>query len=333
MRTKLLLVSLALLAAAAVVASCSSMKKSTLEDRLLALEKNAPVRTVGLETRTADVSIEGRAVRAEYRFHHAGERGRPVLVLLHGTPSSLVTWTELVHGGPGVDGLARDFDVYALENLGHGTTRTELDHYSFQACADWVSGFLDALDLRDVTLVGQSYGGEFAWRAALDRPQRVARVVLMNSSGVPRHDDEWLPEEVKMREWSVARYGWLLNSRSRIAEAVQPHFEAPVPKDRLEEYYLVCCNASNWGAMIDLARDENGSRVEELARLDRPVLLLWGARDIAYKPERFAAEFARRLPRAELVLVAGAGHYPHEERPADVARELRAFVERTSGKE
>ncbi|MBK7878693.1 MAG: alpha/beta hydrolase [Planctomycetes bacterium] len=329
MRSKLLLLGLVLVGAFALGVGCSSMNKPTLETRLLALEKNALLRGPGLATLEADVVLAGERRRVEYRFHHAGVKEKPVLVLVHGTPSSLCTWTELIHGAPGVDGLARDFDVYALDNLGHATTRTELDAYSFQACADWVSGFLDALDLRDVTLVGQSYGGEFAWRAALDRPDRVARVVLMNSSGIARRDGEWLPEEVKMREWSIARYGWLLNSRSRIAEAVQPHFAEPVPAERLEEYYLVCCNADNWSAMIDLARDENGTRSADLARLDRPVLLLWGARDIAYRPERFAAEFARLLPRAELVLVPDAGHYPHEERPADVVRELRAFVART----
>ncbi len=87
---------------------------------------------------------------------------------------------------------------------------------------------------------------------------------------------------------------------------MQPHFRAPV----------------------DLVRDENGSRAPDLARLRQPVLLLWGERDSAYRPERFAQEFARRLPHAELVLVA-AGHSPQEEAPGDVAREIRAFVERT----
>ncbi len=306
------------------------MDKLTLERRLLDLEKNAAVRASGLETREAEVVLAGKPTRARFTWHHAGQRGRPVLVLVHGTPSSLFTWTELVHGGPGIDGLARDFEVCALDALGHATTRTELDSYSFQACADWVSAFLDMLDLNDVTLVGQSYGGEFAWRAALDRPERVTRVVLMNSSGVPRRDDEWLPEELKMRAWRLARWGWILNSRARIAAAVQPHFRAPMPEERLEEYYLACSNADNWRCMIDLVRDENGARAADLARLHQPVLLLWGERDSAYRPERFAQEFKRRLPRAELVLVA-AGHYPQEEAPGDVAREIRAFVERTSG--
>ncbi len=180
------------------------------------------------------------------------------------------------------------------------------------------------------TLVGQSYGGEFAWRAAIDRPERVARVVLMNSSGAPRRADEWLPEEVKLREWRIARFGWLVNSRSRLLSALQPHFQTPVPAERLEEYFLVCENADNWSACVDLARDENGGRVEDLRQLRAPVLLLWGARDIAYPPQRFAAEFEKRLPDVRLVLVPSAGHYPHEEAPADVVRELRAFVAETA---
>lgn len=311
--------------AALAVLGCRSMPKHELAERLLALDKNAPVRAAGLETLTAAATIAGERVPCEFTYHHAGERGRPVLVLVHGTPSSLFTWTELVHGDGSFNGLASDFDVYALDVVGHAATRTELDTYSFQACADWVSAFLDALALTDVTLAGQSYGGEFAWRAALDRPQRVARVVLMDSSGVPREDGEWLPEEVKLREWSVARYGWILNSRSRMLGALQPHFAEPVPAERLEEYYLPCCNASNWHAMVDLCRDENGARVEELAKLAQPVLLLWGARDFAYPHERFAQEFARRLPNARLELVP-AGHYPHEENPAEVARAIRAFA-------
>lgn len=316
---------LALAAVPLATWGCASMKKATIEERLLALAKNEPVRTAGLRTRRAEARIAGERVDAEFRWHQAGERG-PVVVLVHGTPSSLVTWTELVHGGPGFEGLAASCRVYALEVVGHGTTRTELGSYSFQACADWVSAFLDALDLADVTLVGQSYGGEFAWRAALDRPQRVSRLVLMSSSGFARRDDEWLPEEFQMRERSLAKIGWLLNSRDRVATAVQPHFAEPVPPDRLDEYFLVLENSDNWHAMIDLARDENGARSAELARLAQPTLLVWGERDVAYRPERFARLFADTIPGARLELVAGSGHYPHEERTARVVELIRGFA-------
>jgi pimeloyl-ACP methyl ester carboxylesterase len=261
----------------------------------------------------------------EYRWHEAGTSG-PVVVLVHGTPSSLVTWTDVVHGGPGYAGLAETCRVYALDVVGHGTTRTSVSPCSFQACADWVGGFLEMLDLRDVLLVGQSYGGEFAWRCALDNEGRVARLALMSSSGFPRRDDEWLPEEVKMREMWLARYGWLINSRERLRPAVDLHFATPSPDERIEEYFLVSENADNWKSMIDLARDENGLRSPELAQLKQPTLLLWGERDIAYRPERFGRLFADTIPDARYVPVPDAGHYPQEEQPAFVARALAEFA-------
>jgi pimeloyl-ACP methyl ester carboxylesterase len=316
----------AALALAGILAGgCSSMDKEKLEARLLALDKNAPVRAAGLRMRTAEAVIAGERRAVEFRWHQAGDTG-PVVVLVHGTPSSLFTWTDLIHGGPGFEGLAASCRVYAPDVIGHGTTRTPIDACTFQACADWVGAFLDALDLRDVTVVGQSYGGEFAWRCALDRPDRVARLVLMSSAGFPRRDDEWLPEEVKMREMSLARWGWLLNSRERVRPAVQLHFAAPIPEERLDEYFLACENRSNWSAMIDLARDENGTRAGDLARLRQPTLLLWGERDVAYRPERFGKLFADTIPGARWQPVPGAGHYPHEEQPAFVAARVRGFA-------
>lgn len=323
--TKFVLALAAVGVALFLAGGCTSMKKSEVEERLLALEKNRPVREAGLRTLATEATIGGERVAVEYRWHEAGTSG-PVVVLVHGTPSSLVTWTEVVHGGPTFEGLSRTCRVYAPDVLGHGTTRTERAPYSFQACADWVAGFLDALDLRDVTLVGQSYGGEFAWRAALDRPDRVARLALMSSSGFPRRDDEWLPEEVKMREMSLARFGWMLNSRDRLRPAVDLHFASPSPAERIEEYFLVCENSENWRAMIDLARDENGERAADLARMKQPALLLWGERDVAYRPERFGKLFADTIPGARYVSVPDSGHYPQEEQPAFVARALSEFA-------
>jgi pimeloyl-ACP methyl ester carboxylesterase len=60
--------------------------------------------------------------------------------------------------------------------------------------------------------------------------------------------------------------------------------------------------------------------------LRQPALLLWGAEDVAYRPERFGALFRDTIPDARLVLIEGAGHYPHEEKPAEVARAIAAFA-------
>lgn len=305
------------------------MKKSEIEARLLALEKNDGLRRAGLQRRRATVELDGVSRDVEYVWAHLPASSNapakaPPIVLVHGTPASLFNWSLLCFDGAQPSSLLGACDVYAFDVVGHGVADAKAPRYGFQTCADSVRGFLEMLDLRDVTLVGQSYGGEFAWRAALDAPDRVRKLVLMNSSGYERGDGEWLPEEEKLRNWPGASYGYLLSSRERIRPALQLHFGEPIRDDQLEEMFLLCENAENWKAMTQLCRDENGTREEQIASISQPTLLLWGERDIAYRIDTVAARFAKDIPNAKLVR-APAGHYPHEEAVDFVRRELLAF--------
>lgn len=324
MRLLILLVIVILLALVAGL-GCRSVSKAEVEQQIRALPKNQALAERKLETKVVDALLDGQAVKLTLRWYRLGDGtgSKPRLVFVHGTPAVAEHWTELVLGA---GGLARDHEVYLLELIGHGYSPGEIQHTSFQACADHVRTFLEALDLRDVTLVGHSYGGEFAWRCALDVQARVARLVLIDSSGPPRRDGEWMSEEQKMRDWSIARYGWLVSSPGRVESALAIHFPGPIPDGRLEEMYLACANSSAWNGMVDLCRDENGQRFEELSKLQAQTLLLWGAQDIAYKPERFLKEFQRVLPQAKTMLVEGAGHYPHDVFPGKVAEAIREFA-------
>lgn len=319
----------ALLALVGAGWGCSSLSKEDLEVRLAALGKNAAVSP----RRTARVRFEhaGEPVELDlvYTLRTAREPtpGRRPIVLLHGTPSTLFSWAELTHGGPGFEGLARERDVWALEIVGHGVAPGDPDAlppFGFELCARFVDAALDSLGLADVHVVGSSYGGEFGWRAALNEPERFASLVLIDSSGYSRRDQDWLPEEIAMRENPLAQIGWRLNSRDRIRGALEPHFRT-IPPDRVEEFYLVCSNADNWSAMVDLCRDENGTRQDEIADLARPTLVLWGADDRAYDLDVYGRRFASDIPDARLVVLEETGHYPHEERPARVVEELNRF--------
>ena len=318
----LLLIALLLLLVLVVGVGCRSLSRSDVETRVRLLKKNQPLSAHTLSERRVDAVLAGQALQLRLRWYRLGpERSeQPPIVFVHGTPAVAEHWTELTLGA---GGLATDRVVYLLELIGHGYAPDELAHTSFQACADHVRVFLESLDLRNVTLVGHSYGGEFAWRCALDAPERVGRLVLIDSSGPPRRDGEWMSEEEKMRDWSIARYGWIASTPERVESALAIHFPGPIPEDRLEEMYLACAHRKAWEAMVELCRDENGERFEELARWQGAVTLIWGEQDIAYRPERFLKEFERVLPQAQTVLIAGAGHYPHEVFPRQVADAIR----------
>lgn len=318
---------LLLLLLAGVLWSCAGRTKAEVESGLRGLRKNAPLSDFPIERRKARIELEGEPCEIELCWMRlpATRSGGTPLVFVHGTPSTLFDWAELVCGTAGEPALAGESEIYLVEVPGHGTNRSELPRAAFQACADSVRALLESLDLREVTLVGQSYGGEFAWRAALDAPERVRKLVLIDSSGWARPDDAWLPEERKLRNWSVARLGWLLNSRERLRPALELHFRQPLDAERLEELYLCCDNPANWRAMTDLCRDENGTRERELASLRQPTLLVWGERDRAYPVEREGRRFEAAIRGARLCVVPDAGHYPHAEQPAAVRRLLREF--------
>ncbi len=321
------------LIASVAFVSCRSLDKQDLLQRLAALEKNQALGPLGSGTLSVDLG-SGAEIRP-FRYYRSGPQTtlRQPVVLVHGTPSTLYSWSEILAGGSGTsadgapvafEGLAADRDVVAIEVTGHGVAAPDPGPASFDRCARFIVAALEALELSNVHLVGSSYGGEFVWRAALLAPDRIGSVSLIDSSGFPRRDEDWLPEEIAMREMSLARYGYLLNSRSRIETALAPHFNG-IPPDRVEEFYLVCANASNWQAMVDLARDENGLAAPQLAQLRQPALVLWGAADAAYPVEVYGQRFADTIPDARLRILPDTGHYPHEQRPRATLEVLREF--------
>lgn len=316
----------------AVLCWLQALSKAEVADRLLALPKNAAMRAAGIERRPLQLRIAGTDLEAAVtmlrvvRRTPATDARRPV-VLVHGTPGSLCTWTDVVFGANGGPGLADEFDVYALDVVGHGITAAELPSpLTFAACADWVAGAIEGLRLGPVHLVGNSYGGEFCWRVALDRPDLVRTLTLIDASGFQRPADGWLPEEIAMREMSLARLGWMFATREKIRGALQPHFPFPVTEDQVDECFAICRNPGNWRGMVDLARDENGAREAEIAQIAVPTLLLWGRDDIAYPVARDADRWAATVRGATLVVLPDSGHYPQETVPGRVVEHVREFA-------
>jgi 2-hydroxymuconate-semialdehyde hydrolase len=113
---------------------------------------------------------------------HDQGQGPPV-VLIHGSGPGVTGWANWRTTIPA---LAKDFRVIAPDILGFGyTERPDGTHYDSQTWTDHLVGVLDALDLPKVSIVGNSFGGSLALNIATKHPDRVDRLVLMGSVGVP----------------------------------------------------------------------------------------------------------------------------------------------------
>lgn len=322
----------------ALVATLRSPTRAQTHARLLELPKNRPLAQLAgarLDVLSLPVRDAHGVATLEWRWLHvrplADLPERPPLLLLHGTPSTLFTFSHLIVGGTttaGVPfrGLAEDFALIVPDLPGHGATTALRGPVTLDALADALDSFLGALAAPPVIAVGHSYGGEVAIRLALRHPSRVARLVLIDSSGLHRPDDEVPDEELPLKRHPLAPFGRSLTSLADTREALRISFVGPVPEDEAAENFLALATAPNWRTMIDLARDEEGYAEAQLATLKLPTLLLWGAGDRNFPPERHGPRFAAAIAGSRLEVVDGSGHYLPIERPDAVAAALREFV-------
>jgi len=269
------------------------------------------------------VWVEG--MRVHYRDE--GPRDAPVLLALHGTFSSLHTWDGWV------DALADDYRVVRPDLPGHGLTGPHPEaRYGMADYVDFTGAFLDELGIERAAVAGNSRGGEVAWRFALDHPERVTALVLLDSMGFPMELDG--PKgllDLPVLPRLLSR----LTPRSLIRRSVRDVYGDPsrVPPELVDRYHDLVRRAGNRDAHLELVRrDANPDhRHGELDRLTVPTLVLWGEED-GWIPPWFAAKFGDAIPDAEVLRYDGLGHAPMEEAPERTAADVRRFLaERRTG--
>jgi pimeloyl-ACP methyl ester carboxylesterase len=217
--------------------------------------------------------------------------------------------------------LGRARRVIAPDLLGHGLTDKPDSSYDVDDYARHVLDLMDALELEEVDLLGQSLGGWIACRLALDHPERVGRIVLNTMAGLPIADDE-----------GRAAFAGLVE---RSAEAMRT-LDAAVVRRRLE--WIVADPSCITDELVELRRriwsQEAWQRIagrvvslllpdryepqqighEELAAIESPTLLVWTAANPVHGLEA-ATEAAAALPAGRLAVIDGAAHWPQFERP------------------
>lgn len=264
---------------------------------------------------------------------YAEERGRgPVVVLLHGLGASTYSWRYVAPI------LARTHRVIAIDFKGFGRSDKAFDTaYSAADQARLIETFLARRGVRDVTLIGHSFGGQVALVTALNLarrdPHRIRQLVLIDTPALPQP----LSPLVALMQRAVLPYVLATavpaEIMARIALALSP---ARGPIDRrytdadASAYAAPFSDAAARHAYVQTSRQivpQDFDRVVAGYRqLQQRTLLVWCTQDQVV-PLATGRRLTGILPNARLVQIAGCNHAPADEAPATLARTLVRFLD------
>jgi pimeloyl-ACP methyl ester carboxylesterase len=235
--------------------------------------------------------------------------------------------------------LAESYDVIAPDLLGHGRSAKPRGDYSLGAYASGLRDLLVALEVPSATVVGHSHGGGVAMQFAYQFPERVQRLVLVDSGG--------LGSEVNLMLRAATLPGaeyvlpLLASSPLRGASAAvgsvlgRVGLRASADMRGIAEGFESLRDGAARRAFVHTARsviDATGQRVDATDRLylaeHVPSLIVWGERDRMI-PVRHGAEAHERMPNSRFEVFPGAGHFPFNDDPDRFVAVLRDFISTT----
>jgi pimeloyl-ACP methyl ester carboxylesterase len=259
--------------------------------------------------------VEVDGLRVHYRDRGAG----PTVLLVHGGSASLFGW----EGWAAL--LALHHRVITLDMPGHGLTGPDPKaRYAPAEMAEFLDAFASAIGLGRFTIGGQSMGGDVAWHYAIQHPERVERLILVDANGLPRLEPRPIGSRIRASSVLGPVVRWV-TPRFLVASALRNTYgdpsrltEAVVDRD----YELMLRDGNREATRTRFAEGEDGMDAR-LGEIHVPTLVLWGDRDQVILP-KYGEEFRARIPGAELFLLRGLGHMSMEEDPvASVAPVLR----------
>jgi haloalkane dehalogenase len=271
----------------------------------------------------------GGIVRVAYV--ESGPADGPVVLLLHGEPSWSFLYRKVlgVLADAGLRAIAPD-----LVGFGRSDKPAEVADHSYARHVEWMRAFaFDALDLRDVTLVGQDWGGLIGLRLVAENPDRFAAVVAANT-GLPTGDESmpapWWAFHDAVQKAPVLDIARFVQSgcRTRLPDEVRAAYDAPFPN----EMYKAGPRAMPGLVPVtpdDPASEDNRRAWAVLSELDIPALCAFSDGDPITAP--MGSVLRRSLPGTAGLThptIAGAGHFLQEDAGEELGRVVADFVRR-----
>jgi 2-hydroxymuconate-semialdehyde hydrolase len=247
----------------------------------------------------------------------------PAVLLLHGIPSSSYLWRDVIGS------LSASFDVLAPDLLGYGDSDKRLDaDLSIAAQARYMVAFMETLGVHQAAVIGHDIGGGVAQLMAVDEPQRVARLILIDSAV----DNNWpVPVIARLKEPAWDQIMVNIDMRKGLREGLEKGIVTTgrVTDEVVDEWTRPFQDLGGRRAYLRAARALNNrdllSRSKHIEEIETPTLILWGANDAFLEP-RWTEVLQRKFRNSTVEIIDPGGHFLPLDRPDAVVEAITRFL-------
>src|SRR5688572_4596496 len=259
------------------------------------------------------------------RFGHGGT----AVILIHGFGTSSFLWRNIA---PAITDAGHT--AYAVDLFGHGESDRPIDSdFGISAQAEYLDAAMTALRVARGIIVGVDIGGDVALRLAATRPERVEKLVLINTPAF----DELPGRDIREMQRSTAKFAFrttrgILGAAPLIEGVLKGSVADPdkfMPVKLIARYLAPFVGKDGVNHLLTLASSISNEDMEDvdLKTIHVPALILWGEKDQWLGP-KIADKLASSLPDGRLVRVPGVGRLLPEESPERLNELLLDFMRR-----
>jgi pimeloyl-ACP methyl ester carboxylesterase/cell wall-associated NlpC family hydrolase len=251
--------------------------------------------------------LEINGAEIYYEVYGKDQSGKAPVVLIHGS-----TVTGQRDWGLVAPLLGREYRVIVPDCRGHGKSSNPKQSYSFKEMADDTRALIQALGYQKAHIIGHSNGGNVALVTLLEHPEVVQSAVVQAANAYVSAD--------------------LVEKEPRLFDPARVALEAPGWRDEMIALHGQTHGAEYWRELLQLTVREIISEpnymAEDLAKVQRPTLVIQGANDRVNAPGRHAQFIAENIPFAEAWIPEGIGHNVHDELLLEWVKRVLDFLRR-----
>jgi pimeloyl-ACP methyl ester carboxylesterase len=245
------------------------------------------------------------------------------IVLLHGTSSSLHTWEGWVQT------LKDQRRVIRFDLPGFGLTGPSPDNlYTIKSYVRFLIAMLDRLGVQRCVLVGNSFGGYVSWVTVVEHPDRVEKLILVDSAGYLFQSTS-VPIGFRIARIPVLnRLAANMLPRGLIESSLKNVYGDPskITPGLIDLYFDITLREGNRRTLVEQFKQAPlGEMAHRIREVKVPTLILWGGRDRLIPPE-IGERFHREIIGSQLVMFNDLGHVPQEEDPARTVAVAKQFL-------